>query len=251
MDPDQLARFGVLLVRPGLLVAAAPAFGGTYAPGLLKVGLTVVLALVVATVVPVPQVLGPVGIGVVVAREAAIGLSLAFAVRLLIGGAELAGYLAGFQIGFTYATVADPQTGAHNNVLSTVYGLLALVVFFAANAHHDFIRALLRSYDALPLGAGGIDASLGGLVARMLGAVFTIGAQMAAPVVIVLLVVELALGLMSRAAPSLNILAQGFPVRLVVGLLALAATLRAIPVVIESAIPRLLELGVHTAAVFR
>jgi flagellar biosynthetic protein FliR len=85
----------------------------------------------------------------------------------------------------------------------------------------------------------------------MLGAVFTIGAQMAAPVVIVLLVVELALGLMSRAAPSLNILAQGFPVRLVVGLVALAVTLRAIPVVIQGAIPRLLELGVQTAAAFR
>jgi flagellar biosynthetic protein FliR len=74
---------------------------------------------------------------------------------------------------------------------------------------------------------------------------------MAAPVVIVLLVVELARGLMSRAAPSLNILAQGFPVRLVVGLLALAATLRAVPVVIQAAIPRVLDLGVHTAAAFR
>jgi flagellar biosynthetic protein FliR len=251
MDPDQLARFGLLLVRPGLLVVGAPAFGGTYAPGLVKVGLTVVLALVVATVVPVPASLGPIGVGVVVAREAAIGLSLAFAVRLLIGGAELAGYLAGFQIGFTYAMVADPQSGVQNNVLSSVYGLLALVVFFAANAHHDFIRALLLSYEALPLGGGGIDDSLGGLVARMLGAVFTIGAQMAAPVVIVLLIVELALGLMSRAAPSLNILAQGFPIRLAVGLLALAATLRAIPVVIQTAIPRLLDLGVHTAAAFR
>jgi flagellar biosynthetic protein FliR len=251
MDPAVLARLGLLMIRPGMLVVGAPAFGGTYAPTLVKVGLTVTLALVVGAVVQVPDLGGPVSLTVVIAREVAIGLSIAFAVRILVGAAELAGYLAGFQIGFTYATVADPQTGARNNILSSVYGLLALVVFFAVNAHHDFLRALVMSYDALPVGVGGVDRSLAALTARMLGSVFTIGAQMAAPVIIVLLVVELALGLMSRAAPSLNLMAQGFPIRLIVGLTALALTLRAVPVVIESGIPRLLELGTRTAAVFR
>lgn len=251
MDPSILARFGLLMIRPGMLIVGAPAFGGTYAPALVKVGLTVTLAMVIGAVVQVPDVAGPAGLTVVIAREVVIGLSIAFAVRILVGAAELAGYLAGFQIGFTYATVADPQTGARNNILSSVYGLLALVVFFAVNAHHDFLRALVLSYEALPVGVGGVDQSLAALTARMLGAVFTVGAQMAAPVMIVLLVVELGLGLMSRAAPSLNLMAQGFPVRLIVGLLALALTLRAVPVVIESGIPQLLELGTRTAAVFR
>ena len=251
MDPSILERFGLLMIRPGMLIVGAPAFGGTYAPALVKAGLTLTLALVVGAVVEVPAVAGPGGLTVVVAREVVIGLSIAFAVRILIGAAELAGYLAGFQIGFTYATVADPQTGARNNILSSIYGLLALVVFFAVNAHHEFLRALLQSYEALPVGPGGIDPSLASLTARMLGVVFTIGAQLAAPVVLVLLVVELGLGVMSRAAPSLNLMAQGFPIRLIVGLLVLALTLRAVPVVIEAGIPRVLDLGARTAAAFR
>jgi len=242
----------VLLVRPGLLVAAAPAFGGTYAPGLLKVGLTVVLALVVATGRAGPQVLGPVGIGVVVAREAAIAVA-GLRREAPDRGAELAGYLAGFQIGFTYATVADPQTGAHNNVLSTVYGPARARGVLRGQRPprlHPRAAAVLRR--AAPRRRRDRRLARRARLARMLGAVFTIGAQMAAPVVIVLL----GRGARARAdvagrAVTEHPVRQGFPVRWVSGCSPLAATLRAIPVVIESANPATAGARVHTAAVFR
>jgi flagellar biosynthetic protein FliR len=251
MDFTQVARFGLLLVRPGMLFVVAPAFGGTWAPGMVKAGLTVMVAVILAGVVPLPGVVGPAGVGLVVARETVIGLSLAFGVRVLIGAAELAGYLAGFQIGFTYATVADPQTGARNNILSSVYGLLALVVFFASEGHHEFLRALAMSYELLPVGVGGIDGSIAALVARMLGLVFELGVQMAAPVLVTLLIAELGLGLMARAAPSFNLMAQGFPIRIAVGLAVLALTLRVIPLAIRGGIPSVLRIGTGLAEAFR
>ena len=251
MDFEPVARFGLLMVRPGMLIVAAPAFGGGFAPAVVKAGLTVLVALMLVPIVSLPDLASTVGLTAVVAREAAVGLALAFGLRVLVAGAEFAGQLTGFQLGFTYASLVDPQTGARNNVLSSLYGTLALVIVFLVNAHHDFLRALWMSYQALPVGLGGVEASLSGLVARGLGFVFLIGAQLAAPVVIVLLIVELALGLLSRAAPTLNIMVQGFPIRIVVGLLALAATIRVVPIVVHGSVPGVLDLATRLAAVFR
>jgi flagellar biosynthetic protein FliR len=251
MDVLAFARFGVLLVRPGMLVIVAAPFGGSYGTAYTKVGLTVMLAFMMAPVAPVPETLGPMGFSMTLAREAAIGLALAFGVRVLIGAAELAGYLAGFQIGFSYASVADPQTGVRNNIMSSLYGLVAVLVIFGTNTHHDILRALAQSYHALPIGAGGLDGSLAGVVARMLGLIFLVGTQIAAPILLVLLIAELALGLMSRAAPSLNLLSLGYPVRLVLGLLTIALTFRAIPLAIEHGIPAMLRMSAQLAEVFR
>ena len=251
IDFEPLARFGLLLVRPGMLVVVAPLFGGTFAPPLVKIGLTTLIALTLLPVVALPAPGNGVALSSLVVHEAAIGLAIGFALRALVAGAEFAGHLAGFQLGFTYAGLVDPQTGARNSVLSSLYGTLALLVAFLINAHHDFLRALALSYDAMPVSPGHVAASLGALVARTLGVVFVIGVRIAAPVVVVLLIVELALGLLSRAAPSLNIMVQGFSIRLIFGLLALAATLRVVPVVVRSAMPNVLQLAGELAAAFR
>jgi flagellar biosynthetic protein FliR len=251
IDLAPLLRIGIFLVRPGLLIAAAPAFGGTWAPAPVKIGLTVILATICMAVVPVPAAGEPAGLALILTREAVIGFALGFAVRLLVSGAEMAGQLAGFQLGFAYASVVDPQSGVRNNVLSSAYGLTALLVFLGLNAHHDLVRALVASYDVLPIGVGSVDDSLPEVVARMLGLVLVLGVRLAAPVLIVLLVVELALGLASRAAPTLNLMAQGFPVRLLVGLITLAAMIRVIPAVVARAVPAALELAAELAQALR
>jgi flagellar biosynthetic protein FliR len=251
IDLAPVERFGLLLVRPGMLVMAVPLFGGVFAPMLLRVGLLVILGTMMLPAVTVPTTLGPAGIAALVAREALIGLALAMGIRVLVAGAEFGGHLASFQIGFGYASLVDPQTGVRNNLLSSFYSLVAMVVMFGIDAHHEVVRALALSYEMLPLGPGGVDGSMAGLVARMLGTVFVVGVQLAAPVVIVLIVVELALGLLSRAAPTLNLMAQGFPVRLLVGLLALAGTVRVIPGVVKGLVPAAIDLGARVAVMLR
>jgi flagellar biosynthesis protein FliR len=247
MDLAFVLRLGVLLVRPSALVAMAPPFGGAYTPVLVKIGFSVILALVLAPAIALPPVAGSVALVVIIAREVLIGVALAMTVRLLLAGVELAGQLAGFQLGLMYAGTVDPQTGARDNAIASLYANLALFTFLAIDAHHVLLRGLARSYAWLPVGMGGVDASLAPLVAKMLGAVFVIGAQLAAPIVVVLLVVELALGLLTRAAPALNMMVIGFPIRLIAGLLVLAATISVVPGITQTVIPPLVDLMTRVA----
>ena len=130
--------------------------------------------------------------------------------RVLVAGAELAGHLTGFQIGFAYSSLVDPQSGARNGVLSALYANLVVMVFLVIDGHHQLLQALAASYSALPIGGSAWAATgeLAPLVARTLGTVFVIGVRIAAPVVLVLFVVEVALGLLSRVAPQLNLIGE-------------------------------------------
>jgi len=251
MDFGDIARFGLLVVRPGMLVMAAPGFGAPFAPARARLGLTVLLALMLAPAVAVPVLSQSVGLGVLVARELAIGLALALAVRTLVAGAELAGHLTGTQLGLSMGAVINPQSGVRNTLIAALYTNLALLTFFAVNGHHMFLRTLMQSYVALPIGAGHVDASLARTVTQMLGVVFVLGVRLAAPVIVVLLIVEVAFGLITRAAPTLNIMAVGTPVRLLIGLLVVAAVIPILPGLVARFVSTVVELGLAAARAFR
>jgi len=251
MDLSVLERFAMLLVRPGMLVALAPAIGGAQLPTQVKVGLTVLLGLGLLPSVAVPRNLPELTLAVVIAREAVIGLSLAFALRALIAGAEFAGHLSGQQIGFSYGATIDPQSGVRNNMLATLYGLLATLGFLAINGHHTVLRALAQSYAGLPIGGGHIDPSIVASVRDTLGLVFIVGVRLAAPVIVVLLIVELAVGLISRSSPALSFMVIGYPIRLMIGLALLAALIPTIPAVTNSLVDNVLMTGANLARAFR
>jgi flagellar biosynthetic protein FliR len=251
IDLSVVIRLGLLLVRPGMLVLVAPPLGGTFAPTPVKVAITVLLAVVLAPTVAIPPLTSDVSLTLIIAREIVIGLSLGLAVRALISAAELGGHLGGYQIGFSYAATIDPVSGVRNSVITSLYGLLAMLAFFAVNGHHQILRAMAASYEGLPIGGGQMDASILTGVREILGLIFTVGVRLAAPLVLVLLLVELAVGLVSRSAPSLNFMVVGYPVRLVVGLLVLAATVGTVPQVIASLVEGTVDLGLSLAAAFR
>jgi flagellar biosynthetic protein FliR len=248
--PD-LAGLAVLLVRPGMLVVATPFLGAVSAPAITRVGLTVLIALTIAPMVPVPANLSLAGVAAAVLREAAIGLALAMAIRVLVFGAEFAGHFAGYSIGLSIGSLIDPQTGVRNNIFALLYGNIAVLTVLATNTHHRLLSALVDSYAAVPVGLGALDASLAGQVARMLGMVFVIGVRIAAPLVVVLLVVELALGLAGRVAPALNVMMSGAPIRLAIGLFVAAATVEMVPAIIERYIPMAFTLAADTVRAFR
>jgi flagellar biosynthesis protein FliR len=251
IDLVVIERFALLLVRPGMLVMLAPGIGGTHIPAPVKIALTVFLALGLLPAVTVPRALPDVSLALVVAREVAIGLSLAFVLRALIVGAEFAGHLSGQQIGFSYGATIDPQSGVRNNMLAVLYGMLATIGFLAVNGHHAVIRALAASYAGLPIGIGHLNESILTSVRNILGLVFIVGARLAAPIVIVLLIVELGVGLIARASPSLTFMIIGYPIRIIVGLVLLAALVGTIPAVTNSLIESVLLTGASAAQAFK
>jgi flagellar biosynthetic protein FliR len=251
IDLTPVVRFGLLLVRPGVLVALAPGFGDAYAPARVKVGLTVLIAIALMPSIAAPALGEPLPLALIVAHEVAIGFALALGVRILVAGAQFAGHLSGFQMGLSYGATVDPQSGVRNPLLAVLFGNMAVLTFLMINGHHAFLRALRQSYADLPVGSGGIDGSLPEIVARLLGIVFTLGVRLAAPIVFVLLVVEIAMALLARSAPALNLMAAGAPVRLIVGLIVLAVMLPAVPSLVSGVSDAVLRLSVQATAAFR
>lgn len=248
MDFSPVARLGLLLVRPGVVIATSSVFGGTFAPPLLRVGVVMLITLALAPTVPMPADVGGAGMAMIALRETLIGLALSFSIRIIVAGAEFAGHLTGFQMGFSYASVVDPQSGARNNVLSALYANVATLVFLVINGHHQMLEALSASYQALPPGGAPAGGDLATLVARTLAQIFVIGLRMSLPVVLVLAIVEIGLGLVSRVAPQLNLMVAGAPVRILVGLFIIGATLAIVPEVVLSSVDPALRMASRLAS---
>lgn len=246
-----MAQLGILVARPGALIATAPAFGGAFAPPPVRIGLAVVIAVLLVPAVPPQSFASTAGLGLVVAREMAIGVLMALSLRAILAGAELGGHLTGSQLMLSYGSVVDPQGGVRSNLVANLYGNLALITFLLMNGHHALLRALAASYTAIPIGEGGIGVSLAGTVVQLLGIVFVLGARLAAPIVVVMLLVEVGTAIMARVAPSLNLLAVAPPLRVAVGLLAMAAMVPLVPSVVRAASSGIGELALRAAGAFR
>lgn len=246
-----MAQLGLLVARPGALVAAAPVFGGAFAPAPVRLGLSMVLAVLLVPAVPAGAIDTSMGMSIVVAREVAIGGLMALALRAVLAGAEFGGHLVGSQLMLSYGSIIDPQGGVRNNVVANLYTNLALIAFLGMNGHHALLRALARSYAAIPIGFGSIDPSLGPTVIRLLAIVFELGARLAAPIVVVMLLVEVGTSIMARVAPSLNLQAIAPSVRMAVGLAALAAIVPLVPPLVRAAAANIGDLALAAAAAFR
>ena len=251
MNEQVLARLAVLLVRPGVVVALAPTFGGLYTSPRTKVALTVLLAIGLMPSVVVPPAVDAGMLSALIAREVAIGLALGLTVRALVAGVEFAGHLSGHQMGLTYAATVDPSSGARHTVVTTMFNMLAVLTLFSIDGHHTILRALAASYNGLPVGTGGVDASLLTAVRQTLELVFVTAARLAAPIIIVLVIVEIVIGFISKVAPGLSFMVIGYPVRMILGLFVLGLVVATLPGVVTGLTDRTIRLALETAAAFR
>jgi flagellar biosynthetic protein FliR len=250
-DVSVLMRLAVLLVRPGVVVAMAPTFGGIYTNHGTKVGLTALLAIGLLPSVVVPPAVTAGELGGFIAREVVIGLALGLTVRALVAGVEFAGHLSGHQMGLTYAATVDPSSGARHTVVTTLFNMLAVLTLFAIDGHHMILRALAASYTGLPVGDGAVNATLLQSVRDTLALVFVTAARLAAPIVVVLIVVEIVIGFISRVAPGISFMVIGYPVRMIVGLFVLGLVVATVPGVVTSLTERTMRLALETAGAFR
>jgi flagellar biosynthetic protein FliR len=250
-DLSVLLHVAVLLVRPGMVVALAPTFGGTFVPSISKVGLTALLAVGLLPSVVVPPFVGEFALAGVLAREVAIGLALGLTLRALVGGIEFAGHLSGQQMGLSYAATIDPNNGVRNTTVTSLFGMIAVLTLFGTNGHHAILRAMASSYAGLPIGAGSVNASLVDAVRATFALVFITGARLAAPIIVVLLVVEVAIGFVSRVAPTLTFMVIGYPLRMIVGLFVLGLLVGTVPGVVSGLTESTIRLALDSAGAFR
>lgn len=218
-----LAAFLFPLVRVLALVMSAPIFNNRAAPQRFRLGLGVLVAVVLAPALP-PVALPPLASWealLLLGREAFIGLLLGFSLRLAFAAIDVAGEMIGMQMGLSFAIFYDPQHAAQTPVLSEFLGLLALLVFLALDGHLLTLSLLAESYRWFPLAPATFQPSGLSRLFAWSAVIFSAGLMLALPLLTALLIANLAMGVLARVAPQLNIFAVGFPVTLAAGFLVL------------------------------
>lgn len=209
------------------LIATAPLFGNLSVPIRVKIGLGIMLTLVIAPTVPALPAADPMSLTglLIVMQQLVIGLAIGFAMRVVMAAVEMAGEAAGLTMGFGFATFFDPQTRGRSSALAQFLALLALMIFLALNVHLMLLETLAQSFVSLPIAA----TPTGGGGMRQLavwgGLIFSSGLQLALPIIAALLLTNIALGILTRAAPQLNLFGIGFPVTLGAGFIVLMLSL--------------------------
>ncbi len=224
-------------VRIAALIATAPVLGDPSVPRRFKVGLAIFVTIVVApSIGVVPNVALMSGDGfLLIGRQILIGAAMGFSMRLVFAAIEYSGDLIGFQMGLGYATLLDPETNEQTPLIGSLLRYFASLAFLAANGPLMMIAGVSESFNGLPIsGSGGLFGDWQMLVLQ--GAtVFGLALHMALPVIAALLVTNVALGVMTRAAPQLNLFSIGFPITITVGLVVLVVSMPMVLGIADSA----------------
>ena len=214
------------LTRILAMISSSPVLGNKQVPARVKVGLSVLLAIIIA---PTIGEMPPVAIGsaqgmLIMVQQIIIGVAMGFPLRLIFTAVEMAGELAGLQMGLGFASFYDPLNSSYTPVAARWLGMIAALAFLAMDGHLYMLSALAESFHTLPIGGmlpakGFYDVAIWG------GIIFAYGLQIALPLLAALLTTNIALGILTRAAPQLNLFAIGFPITLAIGFLVLALSI--------------------------
>jgi flagellar biosynthesis protein FliR len=232
-----LLIFLVVLARVGGLVTFAPFWSHRAANAKVRVMLAAVLALALAPAIAAKIETPPAeayALTVVLLGEVAIGLVLGFVGRVVFTGFEIASHFIAAQMGFSLAGTIDPSTQAQTTAFGTIAQMLGLMVLLAADGHHWFLVATVKSFSTTAPGTFVFSAQLLDVFLRLSANALTVGVTLAAPAIIVLLAVEFALEFFGRTAPQFQVFILGFPLKIGVGLWIVGASLYFLPAAMRS-----------------
>ncbi|MFA7269805.1 MAG: flagellar biosynthetic protein FliR [Sterolibacterium sp.] len=222
-----IALFVFPLARILALLATAPVFNNAgLSPRLrLIIGLAIGLGLA-PTLPPMPAIAPGSWLGLaVLVQQILIGVVLGFTLRIAFSAVDMAGELIGLQMGLSFATFYDPQTSAQTPVVSEFLGLLMLLLFLAMNGHLLSLSVLAESFRLLPITTTPFAAPGFAALLNWAAVLYSAGLMLALPLIAALLIANIALGVLARIAPALNIFAVGFPVTIVAGFVVLMLSL--------------------------
>ncbi len=215
-------------LRAGGTMTFAPVFNNEATPPSVKALFTVALTAILYGSVPAATVPATAGGWVRLAgSEAFVGLMMGLAINLVFEGVQIAGQLTGMQLGFSLASLIDPMTNIETPVVSTFYQIFALLIFLQLNVHHWLLRMLVRSFTYVPVGSAVVTLIATRELFRFVGAMWLIGVQIAAPVVLATILVDVTVGFLNKASPQLPAMLIGISVKNLMGygIMAVAAIL--------------------------
>jgi flagellar biosynthetic protein FliR len=206
------------------LITASPLFGNNAVPVSMKVSLGVLLATIMAPIVPAIPAADPMSMAglLILMQELLIGAAMGFSMRIVFAAIEFAGEVASMTMGLGFATFFDPNSAGRSSAIGQLLALVATMAFLAVNAHLVLLSALAESFVTLPISATPMSIGAPLELVKWGGRIFSAGLQLSLPIVAALLITNVALGILTRAAPQLNLFGIGFPVTLGVGMLTIS-----------------------------
>jgi flagellar biosynthetic protein FliR len=217
-------RVVFLMTRIGAALFAAPFFGATSVPVTARVCVAWALAIFVAAWLPAvttPAALFSVTGLLAVAGEVLVGLALGFVLQIAFAAPVMAAELIGGGMGMSMAVSSDPNGGGQTTAFGQYFTIVLILIFLALGAHLKWIALLVESYRSFPPGQSWLGAERFELIASFAGMMFATAVSIALPVTLVLLLVQVLTGVLSRSAPSLNLFALGLPAGVLAGIAAL------------------------------
>ncbi|MFZ1984872.1 MAG: flagellar biosynthetic protein FliR [Desulfatitalea sp.] len=251
---EQFQLFLFVLVRVGSILFSIPFLEARNVPMTLKAGLAIAMSVMLMPQLKLPplSIVGdPLTLLLGILGEVAIGLIIGLMVQLLFAGVQLAGQLAGFQMGFAIANVVDPASSLQIPILAQFLNLFALMIFFTINAHFYFIKALVDAFELIPPMGAHLNGQLLELLMKTAADAFVIAIQVGAPVMVALLLTNVALGLMARTVPQMQIFVVAMPLQIVLGLAFLGFSLPYVTAFLCSAFAKMGHTIVAMIGLFR
>ncbi len=226
---QNIELFSLFFGRISAFVFLLPVLGNRTVPLQVKVGLSIFLSIFLVSVNTGVNAVLPTDLLpfiLLVVKEVVVGLVLGFTTKFLFAGVQLAGETVGRQMGFGLARVMDPGFNDQTSVVSEFQIIVVFLIYLTINGHHFLLQGLMESYEKLPVAAVVISGNgLGEHMMRLASGMFLAGVKIGAPVIVALLLTNVALGLIARTVPQMNIFIVGLPLRILVGLLAMSVTI--------------------------
>ncbi|HWM29175.1 MAG TPA: flagellar biosynthetic protein FliR [Woeseiaceae bacterium] len=216
---DLVARHIWPFIRIGAFVMVMPVIGGSFVPQRVRLILAMALTLVIAPVLPslpAVDILSIAGMTLMF-QEIATGVAMGFVVQLIFDAISLGGQVISMSMGLGFAVFVDRQRGVNIPVLGQLFMMLGMLIFLSLDGHLALIQMLADSFHILPMSAGGLGQAQLSSLLQWSAQLFVVAMNIALPAITALIVVNLAFGVMSRAAPTLNLFAVGFPVAMLLG----------------------------------
>jgi flagellar biosynthetic protein FliR len=224
---QHVVGFFLTLARIGPLFVVAPLFSSKMIPlrarGVAAVALAVGLSPIALKGGKVPT--DAMSIAGLIGKEALVGFAFAFAVAVLFAAVSAAGSFLDTLIGFSFGGLVDPVNGNQSSVLSQLYTLVGVMVFIAIGGDTWMLEGLAKTYDLIGLTQMPALGALVGGAQHTFSTIFISAVELAAPVLIALIITDAGFGVVSRVMPQLNVFAVGFPAKILVGFLIVAASL--------------------------
>ncbi|WP_462325344.1 flagellar biosynthetic protein FliR [Desulfoplanes sp.] len=221
-DPASILSFLLTFFRISLLIFLLPFFGGEGVPKMVKGATCLLLSFALWPTLSFEGVSfpgHPFSIVLMLLSELLLGLTIGLVVRFLFAALQTGGTIIGFQMGFSMVNVVDPDSGMSESVASHFLYMIALLTFLCVNGHLYLLHALSLSFKFIPPGGMVITPHMYKGILDFSGQIFVLAVKIAAPVMIAIFLVDLSLALISRAAPQMNVLIVGFPIKITVGFL--------------------------------